>query len=256
MPPALSDDEQSDEEQYLPVRVGPLSPASVDDVDKDDDDDEVSQVKTANGKKGASAVSDVPDEEDPEDEDDDEEVEEYVVESIKQHMIDDYGNIKFQVKWEGYDSKKDLTWEPEENLADTADEILTEYYRKIGGREAAFDESAKAAKGKKRGRQLGATQKAGAKRSRKNDTHPAASTPPATKKWTPPSGSWEDDIESIDACEEQGSGKLIVYLNWKNGHKTKHDTSIIYKKCPQKMLRFYEKHVRYVKEEKLAAEES
>lgn len=26
------------------------------------------------------------------------------------------GNIKFQVKWEGYDSKADLTWEPEENL--------------------------------------------------------------------------------------------------------------------------------------------
>lgn len=27
------------------------------------------------------------------------------------------GNIKFHVKWEGYDNKKDLTWEPEENLA-------------------------------------------------------------------------------------------------------------------------------------------
>lgn len=124
------------------------------------------------------------------------------------------------------------------NRRDTADEILTEYYRSIGGRDAAFDESAKAAKGKKRGRQAAGAQKAGAKRSRKNDTHPAAATPPATKKWTPPSGSWEDDIESIEACEEEGSnGKLVVYLNWKNGQKTKHDTTVIYKKCPQKVCR-------------------
>jgi hypothetical protein len=24
--------------------------------------------------------------------------------------------LKFHVKWEGYDSKKDMTWEPEDNL--------------------------------------------------------------------------------------------------------------------------------------------
>lgn len=117
---------------------------------------------------------------------------------------------------------------------------------------------------------------AGTKRSRKSTTHPAATTPPATKKWTPPSGSWEDEIGTIDACEEEGSGKLVVYLNWKNGQKTKHETAIIYKKCPQKvcghgwrggridiyrladllfqMLQFYEKHVRYVREEKKQAE--
>lgn len=26
-----------------------------------------------------------------------------------------------------------------------------------------------------------------------------------------------------------------MYLVWKNGKKTKHDTSVIYKKCPQKV---------------------
>lgn len=26
------------------------------------------------------------------------------------------GTFKFQVKWEGWDDKKDLTWEPETNL--------------------------------------------------------------------------------------------------------------------------------------------
>ena len=27
------------------------------------------------------------------------------------------GTLKFQVKWEGYNDKKDLTWEPEDNLS-------------------------------------------------------------------------------------------------------------------------------------------
>ena len=65
-------------------------------------------------------------------------------------------------------------------------------------------------------------------------------------------------------------GKLMVFLNWKNGQKTKHTTEVIYKKCPQKvcclitwamearrlwvadrmqMLKFYEQHVRIIKQE-------
>jgi chromobox protein 1 len=65
----------------------------------------------------------------------------------------------------------------------------------------------------------------------------ADKTLPATEKdWSPPSGSWEDEIEIIDAREVGGNGKLVVYLIWKNGEKTKHDTQIIYKKCPQKVV--------------------
>lgn len=248
MPPALSDDEASDVADYPEVDMDDEtgSPSVV----GDDDDDDSPPAPATNGKKTKEEPKIVVDEEDEDGDEDDEEIEEYIVESIKQHMIDETGNIKFQVKWEGYDSKKDLTWEPEENLAETADEILEEYYKAIGGREAAFAESEKAARGKKRGRQSTGARGAAApaKRSRKNATHPGATSPPATKKWTPPSGSWEDEIEKIDACEEEGSGKLVVYLNWKNGHKTKHETAVIYKKCPQKMLQFYEKHVRYVKQ--------
>lgn len=81
-----------------------------------------------------------------------------------------------------------------------------------------------------------------------------------------PSGSWEEDVESIDACQDEVSGALVIYLNWKNGQKTKHPTEVVYKRCPQKvsspivysrgqtlivpqMLRFYEKHIRIVKSE-------
>jgi chromobox protein 1 len=40
---------------------------------------------------------------------------------------------------------------------------------------------------------------------------------------------------SLDACEDEESGKLMVYLEWKNGKKTQHPTSVIYQRCPQKV---------------------
>jgi chromobox protein 1 len=118
--------------------------------------------------------------------------------------------------------------------------VLDEYLARIGGREKIFDQTHKALNTKKRGRSIGGTPNGAAKRSRKNGTtHPAESTPPATvKKWSPPAGSWEDEIDTIDACEDGGGGKLVVYLIWKNGQKTKHDTQVIYKKCPQKVRQY------------------
>jgi hypothetical protein len=33
------------------------------------------------------------------------------------HLVDEAsGELRFEVKWEGYDKKSDMTWEPEENL--------------------------------------------------------------------------------------------------------------------------------------------
>lgn len=119
---------------------------------------------------------------------------------------------------------------------ESAAEILAEYFKNLGGREKIFEETEKAVRGKKRGRAAGGTPSTVSKRSRRSGAHPSESTPPVSaKRWTPPAGSWEDEIDLIDACEDEGSGKLVVYLVWKNGNKTKHDTSIIYKKCPQKV---------------------
>lgn len=121
---------------------------------------------------------------------------------------------------------------------ESAQDILNDYYERLGGRQSIFEQTEKAARGKKRGRG-GSNAGAGpSKRARKNGTHPAETTPPAsssTKSWAPPAGSWEEEIEAIDACEDEGGKKLVVYLDWKNGHKTRHDTSVVYKKCPQKV---------------------
>ncbi|CAG9943824.1 unnamed protein product [Clonostachys rosea f. rosea IK726] len=251
---ALSDEEQSDFDADFDMRSRPSPPShSSDDGEKTNNattSRRKSEVKTFKEDSVSDKVEDELENEEgdgEEDEDDDEEEELFVVEKILGHMVDKKGNIRFQVKWEGYDSKKDLTWEPEDNLTE-ATEVLQEYFAGVGGRQAILDQTEKA-KAKKRGR-TGSDQPAGTKRQRKNGVHPADTEPPATKKkWQPPSGSWEDDIENIDACEEEGGGKLVVYLNWKNGQKTKHETSVIYKKCPQKMLQFYERHVKIIREE-------
>ncbi|KAH7118314.1 hypothetical protein EDB81DRAFT_848065 [Dactylonectria macrodidyma] len=156
----------------------------------------------------------------------------FIVETIKNH-----GNLMFQVKWKGFESKKDLTWEPEDNLNVSGDEILNQYFDTIGGRDKIFDESDRAAKTKKGRQTSNGTFSTRPKRLQRNEAHVGDETLFATTKpWNPPSRSWEDEVETIGACEEDDNGKLIVYLIWKNGQKTKHETQIIYKKCPQKVV--------------------
>jgi len=73
-------------------------------------------------------------------------------------------------------------------------------------------------------------------------------------KWKPPAGNWEDAISHIDTIEKTDSG-LICYVQWQvsegrnrvtivadsvvsrsNGRKSQHDVSVVYKKCPQRVL--------------------
>lgn len=53
--------------------------------------------------------------------------------------------------------------------------------------------------------------------------------------WRPPSGSWEDHIQTIDGCDDAGNGDLIVYITWKGGEQTKHKAQLLHTKCPQKV---------------------
>jgi chromobox protein 1 len=128
----------------------------------------------------------------------------------------------------------------DKELTDSAREttVLDDYYASKGGREKILEEIRNGLKNKKRGRPQSNTPTSSSKRSRKNGDHPGNTSPPATAKqvaWKPPAGSWEDQITELDACEDEESGKLMVYLTWKDGHKTQHETSVIYKRCPQKV---------------------
>lgn len=60
---------------------------------------------------------------------------EFVVEKILKHFVDDAtGELQFKIKWEGYEKKSDITWEPEENL-ESASKLLNEYLKSVGGKD-------------------------------------------------------------------------------------------------------------------------
>ncbi|EPQ67858.1 Bgt-1998, partial [Blumeria graminis f. sp. tritici] len=135
---------------------------------------------------------------------------------------------------------------------ESASKLLNEYLKSVGGKDLiladwaekkALAESSK--KGKKRGRSSPSSVNNSIKRTRKSIKHPASTSPPASAiaaKFEPPSGSWEEEVIAIDACEGT-QGNVIVYLTWKGGHKSQHPLAQIYKRCPQKMLKFYEDHL-------------
>ncbi|KAI3321354.1 hypothetical protein HD806DRAFT_206267 [Xylariaceae sp. AK1471] len=240
MPPAISDDEKSDPGDIdvpVPQKRATSNRTSAVSHDDEDDDEMMDVVGDAKGDQDERG----------EDEDEDLEEDEYIVEKILAHVLEADGSLKYRVKWEGWEKKSDQTWEEEENLRENAAGVLDEYLASVGGRDKIMEEAQTALKTKKRGRPSAGTPANGTKR-RRNGSHPASATPPAssTRAWKPPAGSWEDHVESIDACHDENTGKLIVYLTWKDGQKTQHETKVIYQRCPQKMLQFYERHVKIV----------
>ncbi|KAI1077905.1 hypothetical protein F5B20DRAFT_549707 [Whalleya microplaca] len=243
MPPAISDDENSDVgEVTVPVLSKRANKTAAKYKEENGDEDGAEDEEMLDAVKG-----DLEDGDAEEGDDDDLEEDEFIVEKIITHAIEPDGTIKYKVKWEGYDKKSDQTWEDEDNLKENASDVLEEYLASKGGRDQIVEDSKGALKNKKRGRPASGTPTNGTKRRRGDDSHPASATPPASgRSWKPPVGSWEEAVESIDACHDENTGKLIVYLTWKNGHKTQHDTKVIYQRCPQKMLQFYERHVKIV----------
>lgn len=265
MPPALSEtEESSDYDKKVQTETAKSKVSNGRGQSKkrstDISDNEEDELVALNKKDGKNAKKDVPEvlevEKDDEEMEGDDNIEEdvYVVESIKSHLFDESGRIIFQVKWEGYDSPKDMTWEPEENL-ETATEIVEEYYNSIGGREYVHDQASKALEQtknppRKRGRtSSGAAAAAMAPKGKRGKTqkHPKNTSPPASQSnFKPPSGSWEEDVKAIDACEGT-NGDVHVYLTWRDGHRTQHPLDMVYKRCPQKMLKFYESHLVFKK---------
>ena len=130
-------------------------------------------------------------------------------------------------------------WSSPRSVADrqcreSAPSVLDEYIAKIGGRENLYNDGGLK---KKRSRASMGTPTP-AKRVRKNGTHthPADIDTPASAKavWQPPAGSWEDHIDQLDVNKNE-HGDLRVFVTWKNGQKSRHETQVVYKRCPQKV---------------------
>ncbi|RSL39435.1 hypothetical protein CEP51_016811, partial [Fusarium floridanum] len=159
----------------------------------------------------------------------------FIVDSIQKNTVDKNGNTKFQVKWQGYEDEKDWTWEPMENLRISGEEMIREYFDRLAEKSSGMKESNKAVDTKRHESAGGHVPKASSRR--------VGPSPRISKKlkWRPPVGSWEDHIQTIDGCEDASNGDLVVYATWKGGEKTRHKAQILHTKCPQKLLRFYER---------------
>ncbi|KAF9962199.1 hypothetical protein BGZ72_009275 [Mortierella alpina] len=74
------------------------------------------------------------------------------------------------------------------------------------------------------------------------------------QSWRPPItwDSWEDRVELVVAIERRsaqaGSDQptLAVHLRWTNGKETEHTTSEVRRRCPQKLLDYYESNLRFM----------
>jgi len=58
-----------------------------------------------------------------------------------------------------------------------------------------------------------------------------------------PAGSWEHEVKSIDTLERGEDGKLWAFILWNDGRHTKHFSETLKRKCPLKMIDFYEAHL-------------
>jgi len=72
--------------------------------------------------------------------------------------------------------------------------------------------------------------------------------------WTPPTSweSWEDKVDLIEAVEQRqvtGKRELVVHLLWKTGSRTEHLARDVHRRCPQKLLDFYESHLIFREEQ-------
>jgi len=196
--------------------------------------------------KPIEQVQDVSDVEDEAEDIPDEDGEEYIVEAIKDHKYEGK-KLFLLVKWKGYEKKSDMTWEPEENC-EGAKEVLQEYYDGIGGRPTY--KSSPAPSNKRNRQSIGSTPTTATKGTKRAKTSLSASkngddhspAPTTDSKWKPPKGSWENEITAIDTIEKTDKG-LVCYVQWGNGRKTQHDIHVVYSKCPQRMLQFYEQHL-------------
>ncbi|KAJ5196168.1 Chromo domain/shadow [Penicillium cf. viridicatum] len=252
-------------------------PPPVEDMsDEESGDIPFRNAPESNGKDDQESPKDEGDEE----EDDDEEEEGlYVVEDIIQHDWLDDGTLKLLVKWKGYNKLEDHTWEEEDGLMyvyapvelrhllrafidkhhrDGAREIVTAYYKRIGGRPKKAEEKPSAGKPGRKRKSMGdsklakdvpAPAAAEAKRQRRKsapkETSKQASPSSGENgiQWLPKGKNWDKDVKEVDTIVREGDAGLMAWLEFNNGHKAKLSVQACYEKCPLKMLKFYESHL-------------
>ncbi|CAI2169003.1 14339_t:CDS:2 [Funneliformis geosporum] len=174
---------------------------------------------------------------------------EYVVEKILEHRMKKVGLHKicgitqFYLKWKGF-PEEDNTWENESDIF--AKELIEEYWE----RKNEESKSKKEENFDKISKKLNMITNHQDKLRKRKLSESFIEEPDFSllEDYPPPSlTNWEeavDDVETVERDSEDNDA-ILVYLNWKNGHRTRHPASIANLMCPQKIIRFYEKNLKF-----------
>lgn len=176
------------------------------------------------------------------------------------------------MKWKGYEKLEDHTWEEEEGLMyvhapvelrhllrafidkhnrDGARDIVTAYYKRIGGRPTKKDgEKPAAAKPGRKRKSMGDSKVAKAvpapagteaKRQRRKSAPKETSkeASPSSEEngiqWLPKGKNWDKDVKEVDTIVREGDAGLMAWLEFNNGRKAKLSVQACYEKCPLKV---------------------
>ncbi|CAG8737539.1 3181_t:CDS:2 [Dentiscutata erythropus] len=171
--------------------------------------------------------------------------EEYVVEKVLDHR--ENGNtMQFLLKWAGYDSE-DNTWEEEENIY--AKDLIEEYWERQKNNKSTNKKGLSKLEKQLTNSTKKTTNASQHKTARKRkymeqDSHDSDYS--IDEEYPPPSlTNWEDEVEEVETVERsiKDNGGLLIYLNWKNGHRTVHPAAEANLKCPQKHIKVTSKWI-------------
>ncbi|KAF8625034.1 hypothetical protein AX17_006948 [Amanita inopinata Kibby_2008] len=170
-----------------------------------------------------------------------------------------HGRMGYLVKWKGY-GEEENSW-VDENDAGNADELIKTFWSRKKSRKS----ETKGKRGRKSTATVDEESEAGSvapKKKSRTGQPKRVSYEPQERDGTGKKDedgnvvigdmtdymsvpSWEELIQSIDTIEKSDDGDFLVYFSLKSGEKVKADSKICRLRCPQKLISFYEEHLRW-----------
>ncbi|GES76716.1 cysteine proteinase [Rhizophagus clarus] len=216
-------------------------------------------VYKKNRKKVPMDIDDVSEEYNEEKENSDSE-DEYVVEKIIDHRKIK-GVTQYYLKWKGYPDDEN-TWENESDVF--AKELIEKYWKRenekskkkpVESPEESSEEDSKR-NSKENNKKIEQVKKkqtiitnnqVNIRKRKFSDSFNEEPDFSLLENFPPPSlTNWEEEVDDVETVEKNSKDSgLLIYLNWKNGHRTRHPASVANLMCPQKIIRFYEEHLKF-----------
>ena len=121
--------------------------------------------------------------------------------------------------------------------------MLAAYHKKLGGQPQA---PMKRGKSKQSLREAASSEDLPASKRQKRNGTKDANEAEEDLTWLPKRGHWEDQVDKVETIERnEDTDKLMAYILFKNGKRSKISMDMVYQHCPRPMLKFYEEHLKF-----------